>query len=239
VEGGILARGGYPGGGGLLNNGYAFTGNGGDNDSGMFSDTDVHVRFTANSVLQMSVFPSGVYIHGGLFAENMPFGDFRNVQWNDATRRIGYDNSSRRYKENIKTLEEDFAALLRMDPKTYTRPGNPNRWEIGYIAEEFHDAGLTRLVEYDKEGRPDGVNYEKICIYLNELTKRQQAEVVELKRAVAVQDEKIQAQHRELEDMKTRMASLEKLFQETVAAARGPAAVPARLVAQHGAEPAR
>lgn len=65
LQGGFLARGGYPGGGGVNNAGYAFSGSGGDNDSGMYSDTDGHVRFTSNSSLRMSVYPGGVYVHGG------------------------------------------------------------------------------------------------------------------------------------------------------------------------------
>ena len=68
VRGGILARGGYPGGGGGNNNGYAFTGNGGDNDSGMFSDIDGHVRFVSDNNLKLSVYPSGTYAHDRLHA---------------------------------------------------------------------------------------------------------------------------------------------------------------------------
>ncbi|MDB6137436.1 MAG: hypothetical protein JWO94_508 [Verrucomicrobiaceae bacterium] len=49
VNGGILARGGAPGGSGANNNGFAFIGNGGDNDSGMFSDSDGIIEFYTNS----------------------------------------------------------------------------------------------------------------------------------------------------------------------------------------------
>lgn len=105
-------------------------------------------------------------------------GDHRNMQYNDATKEIGWDTSSRRYKTNITLLEDDFLKILLLEPKTYTRlQGEPNRWEIGYIAEELHDLGLTRLVEFDPQGRPDGVNYEKMVLYLNEVIKRQQAEI--------------------------------------------------------------
>ena len=49
VTGGVLARGGPPGGAGASNNGYAFIGNGGDNDSGLFSTADGTVQlFTQN-----------------------------------------------------------------------------------------------------------------------------------------------------------------------------------------------
>ena len=40
VNGGVLARGGAPGLNGVSHNGYAFTGNSGDKDSGLFSTTD-------------------------------------------------------------------------------------------------------------------------------------------------------------------------------------------------------
>lgn len=63
-SGGVLARGGYPG-SSSSGTGYAFSGSGGDNDSGMFSDLDGHVRFTSNSQLRFSVYPSGVYVHDG------------------------------------------------------------------------------------------------------------------------------------------------------------------------------
>jgi hypothetical protein len=230
--GGFLARGGYPGGNGINNNGYAFSGNSGDNDSGMFSDADGYVRFTSNSELKLSVYPSGVFVHGGLFCNGMPFGDYRNVQWNDSSGRFGYDNSSRRFKENITPLKDDFERLLQMEPRTYTRPGNPDRWEIGYIAEEFHDAGLTRLVEYDKEGQPDGINYEKICIYLNEIVKRQQSELEVLRSRVASHESRVASQDKEMEELKGRLTAMEKLFRETVAALGEASEGPSRLAAQ-------
>ncbi len=110
----------------------------------------------------------------------LPFGDRRNVQWDPKTKQLMYDNSSKRYKENIKPLKDNFSALLNAEPKSYTRPGNP-REEIGYIAENFHELGLTHLVDYDSEGRPDGINYEKICLYLTENAKAQQEQIEQLK----------------------------------------------------------
>src|SRR5690606_28923767 len=106
-----------------------------------------------------------------LHVSNVPFGDHRNAQIRSSDGQLFYDNSSRRYKENITPLEEDFSLILQAEPKTYTRPADPGRWELGYIAEEFHDLGLTRLVDYDEQDRPDGINYEKIVLYLNENLK--------------------------------------------------------------------
>jgi Chaperone of endosialidase len=50
VGGGILARGGAPGAGAVNNNGYAFNGNGGDNDSGLYSTADGRVSLYTNGV---------------------------------------------------------------------------------------------------------------------------------------------------------------------------------------------
>jgi hypothetical protein len=49
VNGGVLAEGGGPGGSGANNNGYAFKDNGGDTDSGMFSNADGEVSLYANN----------------------------------------------------------------------------------------------------------------------------------------------------------------------------------------------
>jgi hypothetical protein len=55
VNGGVQARGGAPAAGA----GFAFTGNGGDNDSGMFSSADGQVEFYGNNVERMRIASSG------------------------------------------------------------------------------------------------------------------------------------------------------------------------------------
>jgi hypothetical protein len=57
VNGGIRARGGLPGGSGANDNGYAFTGNGGDNDSGLFSSGDGQLEFYINAGEAMRISP--------------------------------------------------------------------------------------------------------------------------------------------------------------------------------------
>ena len=59
VNGGIRARGGAPGAGGVNNNGYAFSGNSGDNDSGMFSSADGQLEFYGNSAERMRLSSAG------------------------------------------------------------------------------------------------------------------------------------------------------------------------------------
>lgn len=210
VVGGVRARGGAPGGNGVNNNGYAFAGNFGDNDSGMFSNTDGRVSLYSNSIERLRVEGANMYFY------TLPnIGDRRNMQYNDSNGQIGYDNSSRRYKINISPLEDDFSALLKARAMTYTRPASPDFWEIGFIAEDFHDLGLRKLVDYDQEGRPDGINYEKICLYLTENAKRHEQDIVGLKSLQETQEKQLVAQRQEIDDLKAQLAALEKLVRTT------------------------
>jgi hypothetical protein len=115
---------------------------------------------------------SNLIVRGQLYVDNIPFGDRRNMQWDSSSKLFYHDNSSRKSKENITSLVDDFSKVLTVDPKTYTRPNNPDHWEIGYIAEEFHELGLERLVYYDEDGSPGAINYPKICMYLTEIIKK-------------------------------------------------------------------
>jgi hypothetical protein len=123
-------------------------------------------------------------INGTLKVTNLPVGDYHNVQWDASTKQFYYDISSQRYKENISELTDDFSKLLKLAPKTYTRPGKPERQEIGYIAEELDAAGLNKLVWYNEEGKPEGINYEKIILYTNENVKLLKQENEELKNTI-------------------------------------------------------
>jgi hypothetical protein len=181
VVGGIRARGGGPGAFGVNDNGYAFGGNGGDDDSGLFSLADGRVALYANAVERVRVTQSAFQVFS---LSNI--GDHNNVQWRAADGLFGYDNSTRRDKENIQPLDASFDRLLDAVPMTYTRPGSPDRWEIGFIAEDMHDLGLTRLVQYDAQGRPEAVNYEKSTLYLVAIAKQQKVRLAELEERLAI-----------------------------------------------------
>lgn len=66
VTGGVLARGGAPAVGGTNNNGYAFTGNSGDNDSGLFSTADGLVSLYSNNTERLQANTGGVTVTGAL-----------------------------------------------------------------------------------------------------------------------------------------------------------------------------
>jgi hypothetical protein len=98
-------------------------------------------------------------------------GDKKNVQYNPSNGEVGYDNSTRRDKRNITSLEDDFGKIMQLQPRKYTRPNEPENWEIGYIAEEAKSLGLEHLLFYDQENKPDGINYRKLCLYLVEILR--------------------------------------------------------------------
>lgn len=66
VNGGIVARGGAPAVNGANNNGYAFSGNSGDNDSGLFSTANNEVSLYVNNVERLEANSTGVAVTGNM-----------------------------------------------------------------------------------------------------------------------------------------------------------------------------
>jgi hypothetical protein len=134
-----------------------------------------------------SITAQGAIIGGGLTANRIDtsgirttslhatslrnIGDQKNVQYNPSTGEIGWDNSTRKDKQNITPLTDDFGKIMQLQPRKYTRPANPDNWEIGYIAEEAKSLGLDHLIFYDEDHNPDGINYRKLCLYLVEIVR--------------------------------------------------------------------
>lgn len=155
-----------------------------------------------NNTITLGRIEETVIIPGALKVINVPSGDRRNLQWDNTTGQLYQDTSSRRYKENIRPLVADFMQLLRAEPKTYIRPGTPNRWEIGFIAEEFDALGLKPLVEYDQENRPDGIRYDKITLYLTAIAAEQQEQIKQQQTKIENQEKQLQQQQALLDGMR-------------------------------------
>lgn len=103
-------------------------------------------------------------------------GAVRTVMVN-STGLFGYNASSIRYKEKITDLEINSSLLYQLKPVSFNFKqcvNNPQR-QFGLIAEEVNKI-LPCLVDYDKEGRPDYVAYERLpTLLLNELQKHEKA----------------------------------------------------------------
>jgi len=121
-----------------------------------------------------------VFVTGTLQVQDVPSGDYAEMQYNTSTGQLYYDTSSRRFKENIEPLDTDFSRILEATPVQYTRQNAPERIEIGYIAEDMEALGLERLIGYDSEGQVETFNYEKMILYVVEVLKEQRREIRDL-----------------------------------------------------------
>jgi len=74
------------------------------------------------------------------------------------------ENSSARYKSNIRPLNRGRSSVLDLEPKKYefNKTGNTN---IGLIAEEVEEI-LPELVKYNENDEPDAVNYSRVGMLL-------------------------------------------------------------------------
>jgi Chaperone of endosialidase len=96
------------------------------------------------------------------------------VTVNLTTGLIGHLTSSRRYKEEIKPMENASETLYRLNPVTYRykKAIDPTRSPaFGLIAEEVAEVN-PNLVARDAKGQPESVHYEMInTMLLNEFLK--------------------------------------------------------------------
>jgi len=112
----------------------------------------------------------------------------RTVYVNSASTLLcGATISSLRFKEDIKEADVDVDAFLDLDVVNFyyidelcqDPPNKPE--EIGVIAEQAEELGLTDLVRYDDEGLPEGLNDHKIPFYLLKTCIKQQEQIDDLK----------------------------------------------------------
>ncbi len=141
VNGGIRARGGSPGGSGSNNNGFAFAGNGGDNDSGMFSSADGQLEFYSNANELIRITPGG---NVGIGTNNPG----SKLEVNGSAAKPGGGlwsvSSDARLKKNVAPLEHSLEDLLRLHGVTYEYidPAAINELEgtrMGFIAQNVEE----------------------------------------------------------------------------------------------------
>lgn len=110
-----------------------------------------------------------IAVHGNILTT-----DFRAV-YVSATGGVGafgHVPSSARFKSDIEstTVPPEMWRALRLVTYRYTAAvealGDEAAVEVGLIAEEVHDAGLTWLVDYDDDGRPFSLKREALAFAL-------------------------------------------------------------------------
>jgi hypothetical protein len=102
---------------------------------------------------------------------------------------LQYVSSSLRYKDDPHDAVVEPREVLQMQGRTWVDKGLVDRLgdtgdevdiprNVGFIAEEL-DAlpSLRQFVDYDDEGRPDAIQYDRLTVALLELAKAQQAQL--------------------------------------------------------------
>lgn len=134
---------------------------------------------------------------------------------------FGRVTSSRRYKEDIRDVPVDAAmigSIFEMRPRTWrdksTDPErdkeNPTRGRrhIGFIAEELHDLGLRPFVVYDEEGRPDAIQYDRLCVALLAALQWLRARLKDERARIDALEVQVAAQQQQITDLAAQVASL-------------------------------
>jgi hypothetical protein len=104
----------------------------------------------------------------------------------NASGKLGTSTSSRRFKENIKPMEEASEALYALKPVSfcYKKEIDPaGISQFGLVAEDVEKVNPDLIVR-DEEGNPYSVRYEQVnAMLLNEFLK-EHATVQELKKEI-------------------------------------------------------
>ncbi len=128
---------------------------------------------------------------GGLLASNDTYDNditaTRRTMWIQSNGAFGYASSSRTKKQDIVSANLDVSSILSIDPvkfryiKAVEDLGDSAEVEVGFIAEDLHDAGLTEFVDYGKSGEPEGIHYQTYVVALQAVVRAQQQQIDDLK----------------------------------------------------------
>lgn len=151
--------------GGTLKKQIALAGNG-QADSGIWFNLTTHQLYSDGTDFYIT----------GLTSVGTTTPDLNYVS---ATGKVEYESSTRRIKKDIQPYSIEGRKFLDVVPKSYNyiSTGNP---DIGFIAEELVEAGMTDAVGYDDEGKPAFLRKYVMIAYLLELAKEQDKRIKEL-----------------------------------------------------------
>lgn len=106
---------------------------------------------------------------------------------------LGRKTSARKYKADIKTADDVIAHAKEFltiqpaswyDKKDYLNGIAEDRF-YGFIADEFHEKGLTEVVYYGDKGQVEGLAYDRLTMYQNVVLNEHEQEIQRLKQEVS------------------------------------------------------
>lgn len=113
---------------------------------------------------------------------------------------LGRKTSARKYKADIQTANDVIAHAKEFltiqpaswyDKKDYANGTAVDRF-YGFIADEFHEKGLTEVVYYGNEGQVEGLAYDRLTMYQNVILNDHEQEIKKLKQEVLDLQTKVQ-----------------------------------------------
>lgn len=107
----------------------------------------------------------------------------------DGSGNIKKVSSARKYKtkiEHLDELSEKAKRMLEITPAKWVDKEALKHYDddsnyYGFIADEFHELGLTEVVQYNDNGEVDSLSYDRLAIYLLPLIKDLYKEIADLK----------------------------------------------------------
>ncbi|MGC4928084.1 tail fiber domain-containing protein [Streptomyces sp. DT117] len=103
--------------------------------------------------------------------------------WVEGNGTFARNTSSIRFKQNVRDIDVDPAAVLSLRPRVYDRKpkeegadADYRRDEYGLIAEEVHEH-LPEIVNYDEDGQIDGLRYDLLGVALLPVVQDQERRI--------------------------------------------------------------
>jgi hypothetical protein len=111
----------------------------------------------------------------------------RKAMWINSSGILGNAaSSSRKVKRDFAPLGYDYNSMIAIEPMRFKyiqaveSLGDSAPIEIGLIAEDLHDAGLTEMVYYDENGEVEGINYTSYVVALQSIARSQHDMILSL-----------------------------------------------------------
>ena len=101
---------------------------------------------------------------------------------------IGYNSaSSIRFKEDISNYSFNEEGILSLQPVRFkykegfsAYDGDERPWSYGFIAEDVESAGVTEILQYDSEGKPDYIAYDMLPVLHHQVLRSFKDKIKEL-----------------------------------------------------------
>jgi hypothetical protein len=156
---------------------------------------NIGLAITTNNIERMQITASGnvgigttspatrLHVNGTIRYTNRPAAGTITAIGFDANGDLRSSSSSLRYKHDVEELEKGLNEVMQLRPVSFKFNGEA-RTNMGFIAEEVDEIGLSDVMLYNEEKQPEGVIYANMVALLTKAIQEQQAQIEDLKNEV-------------------------------------------------------